>query len=56
MNSDQIVDDTDDGQTFNFGKNLLREIVSDAFGPNWVWWKESFSTFIISEIIFHLHV
>jgi hypothetical protein len=31
---DGFVDDTDDGQTFNFGKNLLCEIVSDAFGPN----------------------
>ena len=55
--------DTDDGQTpklrllsFFVCENLLWEIVSDAFGPNWVWRKESFPTFIISERIFLLHI
>ncbi len=33
-------------QTFNFGKNLLWEVVWDAFGPNWVWRKELSPTFI----------
>ncbi len=39
------------GTILFFGKNLLWEIVSDAFGPNWVWRKESSPTFIISERI-----
>jgi len=34
-----------------FNKNLLWEIVSDAFGPNWDCRKESFPTFIIQEQI-----
>ncbi len=40
----------------NFGKNLLWEIASDAFGPNWVCRKESFPTFIIPEQIILLHI
>ncbi len=32
----------------------MGEVSSDAFGPNWVWRKELFLTFIISEVIFLL--
>jgi hypothetical protein len=34
--------------SFLFYKNLLWEIVSDAFGPNWDCKKESFPTFIVN--------
>jgi hypothetical protein len=37
-----------------YGDTLLREVSSDAFGPNWVWRKELFLTSIISEGIFLL--
>ena len=33
---------------FYFNKNLLWEIVSDAFGPNWDCRKESFPTFMVN--------